>query len=269
MQRAVELAEQCETEPGRADESPKLGAVAVSANNVFLAEAHRGALGAGDHAEYCMIASLGEGSGALKGATVYTTLEPCTERTQPKIPCAQRLINEGVAVVYIGMLDPDARVRELGWKLLRDNGVEPRDFTEDLREKLSAMNAPFLERFRVGTGPQGSLSFDYMQNAGRMEIRDTESGAVFATEWSKCGNGLIHAVSPPGRLALAKTARSFDDIDDPGVYEFAGHAKTVRVGQIVMFKRANGLGYALVRVDEVLADPYTRARVTWELRLPD
>ncbi|MEA2686587.1 MAG: diaminohydroxyphosphoribosylaminopyrimidine deaminase, partial [Actinomycetota bacterium] len=118
MARAVELARLCETEPGKAKPSPRVGAVAVTANGEFLAEAHRGALNPGDHAEYCMIAQLGERVGALAGATVYTTLEPCTQRNPPNVPCVELLIAEGVAIVYIGMLDPDARIRELGWRAL-------------------------------------------------------------------------------------------------------------------------------------------------------
>lgn len=270
MERAVELAKRCETEPGRPEPSPKVGAVAVSPDGTLLAEAFRGVLNPGDHAEYCLVAQLGEGSGALVGATVYTTLEPCTQRTHPKLPCAQRLIDEGVRVVYIGMLDPDARIRELGWRALGDAGIERRDFTGALRAKLESLNAPFIERFRVATGPRGQITFDYTQNDGRMRIE--HSAAVFETSWSMAGHGSIHVYGTPGTLALAKTARSFDEIDDPGVFEFVGHSKHAHVGQILIFK--NSHGYALIRVESVLAgpergDPHTEAKVTYELRLDE
>ena len=171
MRRAVDLAGQCVTEPERNDESPKVGAVAVGADGEFLGESYRGALRPGDHAEYCLITQIGDGLGRLAGATVYTTLEPCTYRHSPKIPCAQRLIREGVAVVYIGMLDPDPRVRELGWKALGQAGIERRDFTADLREEVLELNAPFVEGFRTARGPTGTIRFDYMQNADRQRQR--------------------------------------------------------------------------------------------------
>ena len=139
---------------GRAEHSPLVGAVAVDANRDFIADGYHGQDGPGDHAEFCLIKHVGVGSGGLRGATVYTTLEPCTTRNPAKIPCAQRLIDEGVAVVYIGMLDPDARIRERGWSALRDAGIEFRDFTRELRDQIESLNAPFVERFQVATATE-------------------------------------------------------------------------------------------------------------------
>ncbi len=146
MARAVDLAERCVTESGRPQPSPKVGAVAVAASGAFLGEAHRGQLNQGDHAEYCLISSLGVETGVLAGATVYTTLEPCTTRNPPKIPCAERMIAEQVRVVYVGMLDPDARIRELGCKALREAGIDVRDFTAELRDRVHSLNQPFVDR---------------------------------------------------------------------------------------------------------------------------
>ena len=270
MERAVELAKQCATERGRPKPSPMVGAVAVAADGTLLAEAYRGQLHPGDHAEFCLISLLGVGAGALVGSTVYTTLEPCTTRNPPKIPCAERLIAGQVGVVYVGMLDPDARIRELGCKALRDASIDVRDFTAELREQLHDLNQPFIDRFRVATGRQGIATFDYMQNDGGLRI-ESGDGAVFETRWTMAGKGSIHAYSAvPGSLAISNTAREFDDIDDPGMYEFAGHSKHAREGQIVIFKGADG--YALIRIESVLAgpergDPHTQAVISYELRL--
>jgi pyrimidine deaminase RibD-like protein len=270
MTRAVELAERCATEPGRSKPSPKVGAVAVAADGKLLAEAYRGQLNPGDHAEFCLISSLGSGTGTLAGATLYTTLEPCTTRNPPKIPCAERILAEQLRVVYVGMLDPDARIRELGCKALRDANIDVRDFTAELREQVHKLNQPFVDRFRVATGRQGTARFDYMQNDGRLRIEGGE-GVIFETRWTMAGRGSIHAYSDtPGSLAISNTARKFEDIDDPGVYEFAGHSQHMREGQIVIFKGT--AGYALVRIESVLAgpergDPYTEAVISYELRI--
>lgn len=270
MRRAVELAGMCVTEPGRSEPSPLVGAVAIDDSGTFLVEAHRGARNPGDHAEYCVVEALRERPGALAGATVFTTLEPCTRRKPPKIPCAQRLIDEGVARVYIGMLDPDPAIRELGWKALRGAGIECRDFSAECRTELLSMNTPFIERFQVVTGPTGRIRFDYMQNGGAMRIQN--GGAVFDTRWSMAGKGSIHAYGAVGSVAISREAVAFEDIDDPGVFEFKGHSKHVREGQLVIFKGPRG--YAVVRIESVLAGPnrgdtHTEAVVSYELRLHD
>jgi GTPase len=109
-----------------------------------------------------------------------------------------------------------------------------------------------------------------MQIAGAMSIET--DGVSFPTRWSMAGHGSIHAYGLEGAVALAKTAREFDEIDDPGIFEFVGHSKHAREGQIIIFR--NSSGYALVRIEAVLAgpdrgDPYTEATVSYELRLRD
>ena len=60
---------------------PMVGAVVVK-NGQVLATAHRGEA-QGNHAEYIALKKrLADDS--VAGATVYTTLEPCTTRTNPK-----------------------------------------------------------------------------------------------------------------------------------------------------------------------------------------
>lgn len=268
MARAVELAEKCETEPGRPTASPKVGAVAIGADGKLLAEAFRGQYRPGDHAEFAIVDALGEGSGLLAGATVFTTLEPCTTRGAPKIPCADRLVAEGVAIVWIGMLDPDARIRERGYSMLRESGVEVRDFSTSYRERIEAANTEFVERFQKANGPRGTVSFDYLQNAGKFDVHVSGS-IVVPTKWSSAGHGSIHAYSSPGSIAATRTATKFADIDDPGLYEFAGHSKHVHEGHLVIFRHPDG--FLLVRVDGVLAgpergDPYTELKITYEFR---
>jgi len=269
MERAVGLAAQCKTEPGRPLPSPKVGALALTRDGELLAEAYRGELNPGDHAEFCLISKVDDAE-LLRGATVVTTLEPCTERNHPKVPCATRLIDAGVSIVYVGMLDPDARIREQGWSALRSAGVDVRDFPEDLRKQIQELNLAFMERFRVAVGPRGSIKFDYTQNAGRMRIE--HEGNFFETRWTMAGHGSIHAYGDEGTVAMSTTASEFTDIDDPGLFEFAGHSKRVREGQIVIFR--SHAGYALVRVESVLAgpdrgDPHFEAEVSYEFRLKD
>jgi diaminohydroxyphosphoribosylaminopyrimidine deaminase/5-amino-6-(5-phosphoribosylamino)uracil reductase len=76
----------------------------------------------GPHAEAVALAAAGD---AARGATVYTTLEPCAPFAGKRTPsCAEALVEAGVARVVIGLADPDPRVGGKGIDLLRGAGIE-------------------------------------------------------------------------------------------------------------------------------------------------
>jgi diaminohydroxyphosphoribosylaminopyrimidine deaminase/5-amino-6-(5-phosphoribosylamino)uracil reductase len=82
--------------------NPRVGAVVLDADGRQVGEGfHRGA--GGPHAEIEALASAGE---RAQGATVVVTLEPCnhTGRTGP---CAQALVDAGVARVVYAQDDPN------------------------------------------------------------------------------------------------------------------------------------------------------------------
>ncbi len=125
---------------------PKVGAVVVR-NGIVLSKAHRGE-SPKSHAEYIAL----EGKlpdDLVAGATVYTTLEPCTSRKHPKIPCAQRLVERKVARVVIGMLDPNPGIRGLGEQLLSEAGIETQLFPRDLRAQVEEMNREFIRAQKI------------------------------------------------------------------------------------------------------------------------
>ncbi len=133
--RAVEEAAKCVSEPGKV--SPKVGA-ALAAGGKLIDAAYLGEADPGDHAEFILL-SKKRPTFDLAGATVYTTLEPCTERNPPKVPCASRLLERGVVEVVIGMLDPDSRVYGIGFGALKKAGVTVRFFPQHLRDRLYAL----------------------------------------------------------------------------------------------------------------------------------
>src|SRR6266576_1681954 len=73
---------------------PRVGAVVVK-NGKLLSTAYRGERPE-NHAEYIALEKKLTDE-AVAGATVYTTLEPCTTRTLPKVPCTERLIDRRIA----------------------------------------------------------------------------------------------------------------------------------------------------------------------------
>ncbi len=98
--------------------NPRVGCVIVDATGVPVGRGwHQGAGTA--HAEVHALAQAGEHA---RGATAVVTLEPCahTGRTGP---CAQALIDAGIARVVYAVADPTAQAAG-GGQALRDAGVE-------------------------------------------------------------------------------------------------------------------------------------------------
>jgi diaminohydroxyphosphoribosylaminopyrimidine deaminase/5-amino-6-(5-phosphoribosylamino)uracil reductase len=102
---------------GRTADNPSVGCVLVRDGRV-VARA-RTSDGGRPHAEANALSLAGA---AARGATAYVTLEPCAHwgRTPP---CAQALIEAGIARVVVAVADPDPRVDGGGLAMLRDAGI--------------------------------------------------------------------------------------------------------------------------------------------------
>jgi pyrimidine deaminase RibD-like protein len=119
---------------------PYVGVVVVKDGNV-IATGFRGETGkGGDHGEFCALKKVNADVDDvdLTGCTVYTTLEPCTERKTGKTPCANRLINGKVARVVYGLADKDESV--YGHHALVEAGIEVWLFPNDLMPELFVLN---------------------------------------------------------------------------------------------------------------------------------
>ncbi len=103
---------------GRTAENPSVGCVLVK-NNQVIAAARTGD-GGRPHAETLALAAAGD---AARGATAYVSLEPCAHHGKTP-PCAEALIQAGVARVVIAATDHDPRVAGKGIAMLRAAGIE-------------------------------------------------------------------------------------------------------------------------------------------------
>lgn len=142
MRLAIDEARKSVPEDGRTH--PKVGVVVVKDGKV-LTTSHRGER-PGDHAEYLALEHK-LGGETLVGATVYTTLEPCTTRNHPKVPCAKRLADRKVARVVIGMLDPNPAITGRGLLLLRDANIIIDLFPYERMAEVEELNRDFRRFF--------------------------------------------------------------------------------------------------------------------------
>jgi diaminohydroxyphosphoribosylaminopyrimidine deaminase / 5-amino-6-(5-phosphoribosylamino)uracil reductase len=114
LERALELAERGR---GTTQPNPVVGAVLVRDGEVVGEGWHERKGEA--HAEVNALAAAGD---RARGATLYVTLEPCAHLGATP-PCAEAVIDAGVARVVVGTLDPSLDAAG-GLERLRDAGVE-------------------------------------------------------------------------------------------------------------------------------------------------
>jgi diaminohydroxyphosphoribosylaminopyrimidine deaminase/5-amino-6-(5-phosphoribosylamino)uracil reductase len=98
----------------------------------------------GNHAEVHALLGAGRDS---RGATIYVTLEPCCHWGKTP-PCTEAILHTGIARVVVAMVDPFAKVRGKGIRLLRGKGVKVE--VGLLEEEAREVNAAFITRLTEG-----------------------------------------------------------------------------------------------------------------------
>lgn len=125
---AIELSRRC---PPSAT-AFSVGAVLVAADGRVLTDGYSRELDTADHAEEVALAKIGlPGPGAspgqphteLRGATLYSSLEPCAARASRPMPCADLIIASGIGRVVIAWREPPIFVPGGGAARLRKAGV--------------------------------------------------------------------------------------------------------------------------------------------------
>lgn len=246
MRIAIDNGKESVSEDGKL--SPKVGA-AIFKNGEILGAAFRGQLGEGDHAEYTLFEKILEGKN-VSGATLFTTLEPCTHRNNHK-PCSDWIIEKGIKHVYIGMLDPNPKIYNNGCKKLKEAGVEISYFPRFLRDEIISDNSKFVEQFNANPNLKGNATFDYTNNNGLFTIGNNE--LMFETKWSGAGNGTIHAYNDPGTIktiAIADGNKEINEIKDGSIYNSSSRTRTISNGEILILENINGY-FAAIKVIDV------------------
>ena len=156
-----------------------------------------------------------------RGAACYTTLEPCAHHGETG-PCAEALVQAGIARAVVAVEDPDPRVAGRGNARLEAAGIEVARGC--METEARALNAGFLARVEKGR-PAVTLKLASTLD-GRIATHTGDSRWITGAAARACAHGLRarhDAVMVGAASALA---------DDPALtcrLPGMGHASPVRI----------------------------------------
>lgn len=181
--------------------NPMVGAVIVKDGERIAQGYH--AVAGGPHAEVAALAEAGE---AARGSTVYVNLEPCSHHGRTP-PCADALMQAGVARVVAGMIDPNPKVSGRGLARLAAAGIQTR--VGVLEDACLALNEAFVAQVRDGR-PLVTLKLACSLD-GRIATRTGDSRWITGEEARR----EVHALRADADAILVGTSTA--ELDDPAL----------------------------------------------------
>lgn len=137
MTRAIELAHRCPPATG----AYSVGAVVVDENSEEIAFGFSREVDDAVHAEESALAKIDPDDPRLATATIYSTLEPCSQRKSRPRTCTRLILAAKIHRVVIAWREPSLFVADCqGYELLTAAGVAVVEMPE-LGEQARAMNA--------------------------------------------------------------------------------------------------------------------------------
>lgn len=184
---AIEVAQKSAPEDDKPH--PKVGAVAVKHGQLLGVDCRTAVETSGkkngQHAEFRLTSALSGGD--LEGGTIYTTLEPCLNRNEPKVSCVDRLISVKVARVVIGALDPDHRgngLRKLAHSPTIEVALFPPALRADARELIREWKE-YNEKQQQLTfaGPYAKFEYEFLTRLHKFPDQFMQSPHQLSTEY--------------------------------------------------------------------------------------
>jgi diaminohydroxyphosphoribosylaminopyrimidine deaminase/5-amino-6-(5-phosphoribosylamino)uracil reductase len=117
---AIDLSRACPPSPT----AYNVGAVIIDVDGNEIASGYSRDSGPHVHAEESALSELAPDDPRLATATLYSTLEPCTERRSGPQPCTDLILSAGIPRVVIAWREPSLFVVDCrGVEELREGGV--------------------------------------------------------------------------------------------------------------------------------------------------
>jgi diaminohydroxyphosphoribosylaminopyrimidine deaminase/5-amino-6-(5-phosphoribosylamino)uracil reductase len=142
-----------------------------------------------DGLKHAEILALEQAAEEARGATVYTSLEPCSH-TGRTGPCAKALIDAGVSRVVTATKDPNPEVNGRGLSLLREAGIEVASGI--LEDEARRLNEAFIT-YQTRRRPFGILKLA-MTIDGKIATKSGESQWITSEESRAAVQELRHRV---------------------------------------------------------------------------
>ena len=193
FERALELAERGR---GKVADHPLVGAVLVRDGEVVGEGWYEYELVR--HAEVVALEQAGE---RARGATLYVTLEPCSHHGRTP-PCADALVEAGIARAVVGARDPNPVVDGRGLERLRAAGIEV-ELLDDLRARRQneawrtwkARGRPFVT-YKVAVCEDGRVAVPGRRWVSGEESRSLVHELRAASDAVAVGIGTVRADEP-------------------------------------------------------------------------
>lgn len=139
LQAAIDLSRQCTPSPT----AYSVGAVVVTKDGqTFGGYTHE--TGAANHAEEEAVAKALAASVPLDGATIYSSMEPCSERRSKPVSCSQLIIDHHFSRMVYALKEPPHFVKCTGAALLESVGIAVREIA-DLSQQVIEINQHILK----------------------------------------------------------------------------------------------------------------------------
>jgi diaminohydroxyphosphoribosylaminopyrimidine deaminase / 5-amino-6-(5-phosphoribosylamino)uracil reductase len=136
MRVAIKLAHQCPPSPS----AYSVGAVIVDQDGAEISRGYSRETDSHVHAEESALAKLGHEDPRLKTATIYSTLEPCSQRKSRPVACTQLILAVRIPRVVMAWREPSLFVADCqGYEMLTDAGVTVVEIP-DLAQEAKAPN---------------------------------------------------------------------------------------------------------------------------------
>ncbi|MEU5773407.1 hypothetical protein ABZ819_08915 [Streptomyces venezuelae] len=121
LTEAARLARACPQSPG----AFSVGAIVFDAAGVEISRGYSRESDPVVHAEESALAKLNPEDERLRGATLYSSLEPCSIRASRPRSCTQVILDSGISRVVFAWREPDTFVADCrGRHLLKERDVE-------------------------------------------------------------------------------------------------------------------------------------------------